>query len=96
MNETNNSTAINEYSNCSKCGVFLVNNSTLVSGMVLCPFCVQLLKNISQPSSGWICPKCNRGVSPTTLVCPCSVNESDITPSCDQKHCTCKEKKVID
>lgn len=95
MNQSNNSTAINEYSKCSKCDILLVNNSTLVGGMTLCPFCVQLLKNMSQ-QSGWICPKCNCGVSPNTLVCPCSVNQSVVAPSCDQKHCTCKEKKVID
>lgn len=24
------------------------------------------------PTTGWICPKCNRGIAPTVTVCPCS------------------------
>lgn len=42
---------------------------------------------------GWICPKCNRALSPDTRECPCSLMNNNIvwttpvSPSCENINC---------
>ena len=65
------------YSHCSKCGKEI---DITINGM--CWNCYN--KQACNPmyyNYGWICPKCGRGNSPSTLTCPCVPIKWEIT--CD-------------
>jgi len=60
---------------CPKCGRPFVDDGSLTAGQEVCKCYDPTLGGIT----GWICPVCGAGLSPFTVMCPCTQNPFNIT-----------------